>query len=312
MVIDPPLRRIFEALAEGRPAPPDDLLERRRQADATMMLAWTGPEPGVTTSDHVVPGTGGAVAVRVARPAAVGSPAPAFLFVHGGGWFQGNLDTAPVESGPMASAVPCVVVSVGYRLAPEHPFPTPLEDCVAAYRWLLDEADALGVDRSRIAVGGTSAGGNLAAALCLVARAEGLPQPVAQLLDCPALDLTMASPSIHDPALQIGLTGADAAGFARQYLAGHDPADPLASPLLAEDLSGLAPALVTTAEHDPVRDDGERYVARLHEAEVPAAGTRVLGHPHGGWVVPITVTFTLVHELRAAALRRAFAGTLVP
>lgn len=314
MHLDPPLRRVFEALGAERPAEPVDLLERRRQADATMLLASTGPEPGVVVSDHAVPVEGGEITVRVSRPETVSgtAAAPAFVFVHGGGWFQGNLDTAPVECGPMASAVPCVVVSVGYRLAPEHPYPTPLEDCVAAYAWVLEHSGELGIDAGRVAVGGTSAGANLTAALCLAVCDRGLPLPVAQLLDCPALDLTMSSASLRAPDLQAGLTGDAVAEFAGMYLAGHDPTDPLASPLLAPDLSGLPPAVITTAEHDPVRDDGERYLARLHDADVPAMGVRVMAHPHGGWVVPITVTHVMVNELRAAALRRAFAGTLDP
>lgn len=316
MALDPPLRRIFEHLAAAPAAPPGDLLEQRRLADTTMLLASTGPEAGVEVSDHTVVVSGGAITVRVTRPVAVaagGVPAPAYLFVHGGGWFQGNLDTAEVECGPMASTVPCVVVSVGYRLAPEHPFPVPVEDCVAAYRWLLDQAGALGVDPARIAVGGTSAGGNLAVALCLAARDRGLPAPCLQLLDVPCLDLTLASPSMRDPGCQAGLTGDAVAEFAARYV--PDPAqrtDPLASPLLAADLSGLPPAVVVVAELDPVRDDGERYLERLHEADVPAMGIRVLSHPHGGWIIPVSPTWRLMGDLRAAAVRRAFDGTLVP
>jgi acetyl esterase len=313
--LDPPLRAILEAFGRAQPTPPDDLDERRRQADATMLLASTGPEDGVTVADHAVPVTGGEISVRVSTPDHGGDRGtqPALLFLHGGGWFQGNLDTAAVECGPLASTVPCVVVSVGYRLAPEHPFPTPLDDCLAAYRWLLGHTGELGVDRSRIAVGGTSAGANLAAALCLAARDRGLPRPCLQLLDVPALDLTLSSPSIGDGDNQVGLTSDIVTTYVGFYV--PDPtqrSDPLASPLLADDLAGLPPAVIVVAEHDPVRDDGERYLQRLHAAGVPAAAVRVLAHPHGGWVVPVTATHGLVLDLRAAALRRAFAGTLVP
>jgi acetyl esterase len=324
--IDPPLRAILEAVARSRPDAPAspgtadpadladaaDLAERRRQADATMLLASTGPESGVSSTDHRVRVPGGEIAVRVTVPHGVG-PHPAVLFLHGGGWFQGNLDTAAVESGPLASAVPCAVVAVDYRLAPEHPFPTPLEDCVAAYRWLLATADELGVDRSRIAVAGTSAGANLAAALCLAARDRGLARPRLQMLEVPALDLTLSSPSIHAADTQAGLTGAMVTEFSGFYLPDQDQrTDPLASPLLAPDLSGLPPAVIVVAEHDPVRDDGERYLARLHEAGVPATAVRVLAHPHGGWVVPVTITHGLVLDMRVAALRRTFGGTLAP
>lgn len=328
MSFDPPLQALFDALraAEGaggaptepaepaEPVEPVDIATERAQADATMVLIRPPVPEGVEVSEHDVPVDDGAASIRVRihRPAGLPAAAPTVVFIHGGGWMQGNLDTAEVESGPIATAVPCMVVSVGYRLAPEHPFPTPLEDCVAAYRWVHDNASALGVDPARVAVAGGSAGGNLAAAVCLAARDRELPMPVVQLLDVPALDLTLSSPSIHDPDAQAGLTGAAVKRYAQQYLAGHPATDPLASPLLATDLSGLPPAVVLVAEHDPVRDDGERWVRALHAAGVAASGYRVLTHFHGGWFIPFTVTSRLAQDLRAAALRRAFDGTLVP
>ena len=135
--IDPPVRLLFEAMAGAAPAaPPADLDERRAAANATMLLIHPGPEPDVVVTDHEVAVSGGQIRVRVHRPASATGPGPTLFFIHGGGWFQGNLDTAEVECGPMASAVPCTVVSVDYRLAPEHPFPVPLEDCLAAYSWM--------------------------------------------------------------------------------------------------------------------------------------------------------------------------------
>jgi acetyl esterase len=317
--IDPPVRRLFEAMAAaGLPEPPTDLDERRAQANATMLLVHPGPEPDVKVVDHEVAVAGGTIQVRVTRPDRIEGPAPTLFFLHGGGWFQGNLDTAEVECGPVASAVPCTVVSVAYRLAPEHPFPTGLEDCLAAYEWLLANAHDLGVDGARVAIGGTSAGANLAAAVCLAARDRGLPLPVAQLLDVPALDLTLASPSMDEVADGAGLTKAAVAEYVGWYAHGQagsggtDPAHPLMSPLHAEDLSGLPPALITVAEHDPVRDDGERYLARLHQAGGTGFAVRVLAHIHGSWIIPITTTHRLVHDLKVASLRRAFDGTLVP
>ena len=317
--IDPPVQRLFAAMAEAAPAaPPADLDERRHLANATMLLIHPGPELDVTVTDHEVPVEGGTIGVRVTRPDAVPTPAPTLFFIHGGGWFQGNLDTAEVECGLQASEVPCTIVSVDYRLAPEHPFPTPLEDCVAAYRWMLDRADELGVDTSRIVVGGTSAGGNLTAALCLALRDRDLPLPVAQLLDVPCLDLTLASPSIEENGEGAGLTKGDVAQYVQWYChglagtGGTDPTEPLVSPLHAADLSGLPPAVIMVAEHDPVRDDGERYLAALHAAGVPAVAVRVVSHLHGSWIIPITTTNRLVHDLKLATLRRAFDGTLVP
>ncbi len=316
--VDPPVQRLFEAMAASAVERPADLDERRRSANATMLLIHPGPEPDVTVNDHEVEVEGGRILVRVTRPDALTGPAPTLFFIHGGGWFQGNLDTAEVECGLRASEVPCQIASVDYRLAPEHPFPTPLEDCVAAYRWMLDRADDLGVDLARVAVGGTSAGGNLGAALCLALRDRGLPLPIVQLLDVPCLDLTMASPSMSEDAEGAGLTAADVRQYVEWYChglagsGGTDPTEPLVSPLHAADLSGLPPAVITVAEHDPVRDDGERYLAALHGAGVPGIAIRVLAHIHGSWIIPITITHRLVHDLKLATVRRAFDGTLVP
>lgn len=314
MPLDPPLQRLVDAAATAPTAiPPTDLNERRARANATMLLAHTGPQPGVVVEEHTVAVDGGAICVRTCRPHALVAPTPAFFFIHGGGWFQGNLDTAEVECGPMASLVPCIVTSVEYRLAPEHKFPTPLDDCVAAYQWLHANARDLGIDADKVAVGGTSAGGNLAAALCIAARDRGLPMPVAQLLDAPCLDFTLASASVREHGQSGGLDEAAVREYVGFYV--RDESDltaPLASPLHCDDLSGLPPAVVVVAELDPVRDDGERYLTRLHHAGVPGAGFRVQAQFHGGWIVPVTTTWRLVGDLRAAALRRAFDGSLVP
>lgn len=311
MHLDPPLVQLFTMLAGAATAESatTDLASRRAMADSTMLLAATGRGEGVEATDHQIDVEGGQITVRILRPAGLVAPAPTFFFIHGGGWFQGNLDTGEVECGPMAAMVPCIVVSVEYRLAPEHRFPVPLLDCAAAYRWMLENAAELGIDADRIAVGGTSAGGNLAAALCLVLRDEGVSTPCLQLLEAPALDLTTMTQESDVPGL-------DAAGFNEYrdfYLGAEgDGRDPLASPMFAADLSGLPPAVVIVAEHDPLRDQGERYLERLHDAGVPGSGMRILAHVHGTWVIPATSTFVLVAELRAAALRRALAGTLVP
>lgn len=311
-VVDGQVAALLAGLAEGRDGapPPATLDEERAAADATMLLIRRPVPDHVAVADHDVAVAGGTIRVRTHRPAADG-PLPGYLFVHGGGWFQGTLDTAEVECGPVAETVPAVVCSVGYRLAPEHPFPTPLDDVVAAYEWFLAHAAELGVDPARIAVGGTSAGGNLAAALCLVVRDRGLPRPLFQWLEVPALDHSMSSPSMAEVGEGMGLTREAVRTYRDRYL--PDPADrtdPRASPLLAEDLAGLPPACVLTAELDPVRDDGERYVRCLHEAGVPATGLRVLGHPHGTWIIPVSTTWRLLEELRTSTLRLAFAGAL--
>lgn len=310
---DPPLVALFEAMRGDDPAPKiEDLDERRAAANTTFMLIHKGPEPGVRVVDHTIAVDGGEIQIRVSTPEDSTNVSSCLFFVHGGGWFQGNLDTAEVECGPMASSVGCTVVSVDYRLAPENPFPIPLDDCVAAYEWVLDHADELGIDQDNIVMSGTSAGANLVAALCLVARDKGLPLPRAQILIVPGLDLTCGSPSMESKGANAGLT-AEEVGELAGFYAGDTPRDhPLVSPLHHPDLSGLPPAVIFVAEHDPVRDDGERYLARLHDAGVPAAGIRVLSHFHGSWVIPITATHNLMHDFQVAALRRAFAGTLLP
>lgn len=311
MHVDPPLAALFTGLAASAPAErPADLDERRALANGTMKLLRL-PEPGTVTTSHELAVEGGTIGLRVIRPAG-DEVLPGLLFVHGGGWFQGDLDTSEVESGHFATAVGCVVVHVDYRLAPEHPFPTPLEDVVAAWSWLHASASSLGIDTSHVAVAGASAGGNLAAAVCLVARERGLPMPVAQLLDVPATDLTLQSPSLTELGDGAGLTTTDIKQFAAWYCGDTAPDHPWVSPLLASDLSGLPPAVVIVAEHDPIRDDGERYVAALQSAGVPAVGLRVLTHVHGSWIVPVTATAGIVQALRVDALRRAFAGTLAP
>lgn len=311
--LDPPLAALAVALEEHRPPDgPRTIEHQRTEGEATMLLIRRPLDPRLEVTDHEIAVAGGTIPVRVTRPRAAVGTLAAYVYAHGGGWCTGTLDTGEVECGPVAGTVGCVVVSIGYRRAPEHPFPTPLEDCVAAYRWVHQHAASLGIDSERVAVGGTSAGANLAAALCLVARDRGLPMPCLQVLESPCLDLTLPHPSITAMGDGFGLTRDDIRRFVDVYLAGQDPTQPYASPALAEDHEGLAPIVVLTAELDPLRDDGEAYLAALRYAGVPGAGFRVAGHLHGSWIIPFTVTSGLVDDLRTAALRRAFAGTLDP
>lgn len=197
-------------------------------------------------------------AVRVYRPA---SPCAVLVYLHGGGWVQGDRDTHDGLCRRLAGEAGRLVVSVDYRLAPEHPFPAAVHDAVAAVRW----ARALG---ARIEVGGDSAGGNLAAAACIALRDAGEELPALQLLLYPGLDQTRALPSHRTFATGFLLTAHDIDWFQAHYAA--PPLDPLASPLLAASHAGLPPAIVTTAGFDPLRDEGEAYVARLRAAGISA------------------------------------------
>jgi acetyl esterase len=215
---------------------------------------------------------------------------PGLIFIHGGGWWLGTLDDGDAYCRQRATGLDCVVMAIDYRLAPEHPFPLPLDDCWAATQWIFEHADELGVDPSRVAISGGSAGANLAAAVTLLAREHGGAPFVAQLLEVPATDLTMevGRGSIEEFAEGFVLSKADLIECAEFYLGGHDPRDPLASPYFA-DLHDLPPALVMTCECDPVRDDGEAYAGRLAEAGVPTVMRRWEGMVHGSAELAVIV-----------------------
>ena len=236
-------------------------------------------------ADYRIPVAGGDILARAYTPAASG-PLPGLLHFHGGAWVMGSIGWPTFQSfaRDVAEGVPCVVLDVEYRLAPEHRFPTGLEDCYASLRWLAEHADELGVDPRRIAVGGDSAGANLAAAVCLMSRDRGGPQLVGQLLESPAPDHAHLEnySSARAFATGYGLDTEDLVLGRGAYYA--DPADALdqyASPLLADGLSGLPRAHVMTAEFDPLRDGGEAYGGRLLQAGVPAVVSRHPGHIHG-------------------------------
>ncbi len=270
MPLDPQCQAIADAAnaAGGGPFAGDDHLEQRRLYAASTEVYRTPSPPLAGVRDVAVPARGGPVPARLYVPEGEG-PHPGLVFLHGGGWVLGDLETHDHVCRDLAHQAGCVVLSVDYRLAPEHPFPAGLEDSVDALRWLRDEATGLGVDAARIAIGGDSAGGNLAAAACLVLRDAGGPQPVAQLLIYPAVDFRADTPSMHRLAEGHLLTRAAVATFAGLYLGeGGDVTDPLASPLLAGDHAGLPPAFVQTAEYDPLGDEGRLY----HEALLAAGG----------------------------------------
>jgi acetyl esterase len=256
--------------------------------------------PGAATPDPAAPGPPPGLRLRVYRPAGTG-PWPVLVYFFGGGWSLGTLDTCDAICRMLTNAARCVTVSVGYRLAPEHKFPAAVEDCYAGAAWAASHAEELGGDPARLAVGGDSSGGNLAAAVALMARERGGPAIAHQLLVYPNTDYQAVTPSMRDISDEYFFNPASVRWYWGLYLATpQDGANPLASPLRAGDLSGLPAATVITAEYDPLRDEGELYAKRLGEAGVPVKTLRYDGMIHG--------FFTMVGDLdtaRAAVLDAA-------
>lgn len=225
---------------------------------------------------------GGSIDLLIYRPFGEGLH-PVHVLIHGGGWVTGSIDDVWMESFARARCVEahCVVVSVNYRKAPEHKFPTPLNDCYAALCWVRDQAQQLGVRLDRLTVGGQSAGANLAAALCLKVRDEGGPSIALQILEIPSLDLSFSLPSQTRHATGYLLTYADLLKYRGYYLrSSEDIENPYVSPLLAPDLTRLPPAHVMSAEYDPLCDDGSEYVKRLQAAGVAAQFSLQRDHTH--------------------------------
>ena len=272
MPLDPNLRKFLdEAAAADPPMPAVGQLTpgqaRELFGPATAQMAGT-PEPVAKVEDRQIPGPAGSLRVRVYTPQGK-APFPALVYFHGGGWVLCDVDTHDVPCRGLANRAGCVVVSVDYRLAPEHKFPAAPEDCYAATRWVAENATTIGADPARIAVGGDSAGGNLAAVVSLMARDRGGPPLVYQLLVYPVTNHDYNTLSYRENGEGHFLTTEMMVWFWNHYLNhADDGRHPHASPLRAPDLRGLPPAMVITAEYDPLRDEGQAYAARLREAGV--------------------------------------------
>jgi acetyl esterase/lipase len=246
----------------------DPVTFRKQSAAALAMMPVTTPLPKV--SDRGIPGPAGEIPVRVYHPS-VDPGLPVTVFCHGGGFVVGDLDSHDALCRTTAKESGSIVVSVDYRLSPEHPFPAALEDGFAAYAWVREHAGELGGDPARIALAGDSAGASISAAVCLMARDRGLPQPVLQLLWYPATGLD-ATPS-RTRFAAAPMLGAEAMGFfGRHHFAAISRQDaiPYGAVSLAGDLSGLAPAYVLVAGNDPLLDEGTAYARQLRDAGVPA------------------------------------------
>ncbi len=268
--LDPRLQYLA---AQNRSAPPMSMFtpdEARRGGAATLALVAGGLEPGVGFEAVSIDGPGGTIPARLYRPVVQDAQAPLMVFAHFGGGVIGDLETCHAFCSILAKTGRGPVLSVDYRLAPEHRFPAGLEDVLAAYRWGRDNAERFGAPAAQAAIGGDSMGGNFAAVVCQELKKAGEPQPVLQLLIYPWVDVACESASMSTYGDAFPLNRATLDWFAGHYLGpGDSPADPRLSPLRAKDFSGLAPAVVVSAGFDPLLDQGEAYARRLKEAGVP-------------------------------------------
>jgi acetyl esterase len=281
MPLDPEIEAMFfgETLDD---APAFSLGVAESRAAEYEFIELCGPaEPVASVADRSVPVAGGEIGVRVYTPEGTG-PFPCLVYFHGGGWVAGDLNTMDRPCRTFANGAGCVVVSVDYRCAPEHRFPTAADDSYAATKWVADNAAELGIDPARIALGGDSAGGNLTAVVSQMARDKGGPPIAFQLIIYPVIDFSFDTASYRELTDGYGLTQPMMEWFWEQYLA--DPADganAYASPIRATSLAGLPPAAVLVAGFDPLRDEGIAYGDALRAAGVPVAATCFDDMVHG-------------------------------
>ena len=311
MPLAPNAAALLQQMEEAGMPPLNEMSPEDARVAAQGFLELAGPPEDVADVDNrTIPGPGGDVPVRIYTPAgADDEPLPCLVYLHGGGWVLGDLETYDPICRILANRSGYKVVSVDYPLAPEHKFPGPLDACYAATEWVAANAASIGVDADRLAIGGDSAGGNLSAAVALRARDENGPALRMQVLVYPVTDHDFGTASYDDNADGYLLTQDMMRWFWDHYLVDESQGeDPLASPLRASDLSGLPPAYVITAEFDPLRDEGEAFAERLREAGVAVTHERYDGHIHGFFQMPAAFpTATTAAEDVATALQAAMA-----
>jgi len=289
MQLDPQMKALLDqaAAAGGKPFHAGTPREARAGINALISLVAGPPEHVAKVEDRKIPGPGGEIPVRIYTPAG-GAPMGALVYFHGGGWVGGDIASHDVLCRSLANGAGCVTISVDYRLAPEHKFPAAAEDSYAATKWVADNAATLGVDAKRIAVGGDSAGGNLAAVVAQMARDRNGPHVAFQLLIYPATDWAHESASqrefVEDGYI---LSRADMVWFYGHYMkADSDRTNPYLSPACAKSLAGLPAAYLMTCEVDPLRDEGEAYADALRKAGVKVKSKRYPGVCHGFVMMP--------------------------
>ncbi|GAA4672761.1 alpha/beta hydrolase [Pseudonocardia yuanmonensis] len=281
-VLDPQVKALLEQLAEAGQPPFEHMTVPQARRAAWAFADLQGPAPDVGEVQHrFIPGPTADLPARIYRPAG-DRPRPAIVYFHGSGWVILNIEICDPSMRALANDTDCIVVAVNYQKAPEHKFPVPFNDAWATTCWVAEHAEELGIDPARIAVGGDSAGGNLAAAVALKARDQGGPPLAYQLLVYPATDHDVDKPSAVQNAEGYLLQRESMRWFWGHYLDGAtDEPDWRASPLRAGTLADLPPALVVTAEFDPLRDDGRLYADRLRAEGVKVTYSEYRGMIHG-------------------------------
>ena len=312
MPVDPQIRKVIDALAASDFGPVCELTpaEARAQYDRMVRARGIAPARVGAVENRMARGIAGDLPVRIYRPGPDAGSLPVFVYFHGGGHVIGNLDTHDAVARNLCNDAGCVVVSVDYRLAPEHKFPAAAEDAFAAVQWCAAHAAEIGVDPGRLAIGGDSAGGNLAAVAALMARNAGGPAVRLQVLVYPVTDYACDTGSYRTYAQGYGtLEAASMRWFRDHYLSGEpDRLDWRAAPLRAGDLSGLPPALVLTAQCDVLLDEGEAYAQRLRAAGVEVEYHECRGMIHGFFTMaPMIDGAVRAQKLVCDAMARAFA-----
>jgi acetyl esterase len=286
VTLDPDAAAVFKAFQEAGRPPYESVSPAEARELYLKGRAVANPEPPELDSvkELSIPSPNGSIPARIYTPKKTRQAnglAPCLVFFHGGGWVIGDLDSHDVVCRKLADEGELVVISIDYRRAPEHKFPAALDDSIEATKWIAANAKQLGVDASRLTVGGDSAGGNLATVVAISARDGNGPRIAGQVLIYPATDFAMTHPSHSDPETSILLTHSVIKWFKNHYLGGADIHDWRASPARATTLAGLPPAYVLTAGGDPLRDEGDEYARNLKQAGVPVTYRHFAGQFHG-------------------------------
>jgi acetyl esterase/lipase len=306
-VLDIHAKKILDAMAMTGPGSVSDLTPQQMRDAFSRLAKWVDvkDEPVEHVQDGTLPGPGGELRFRIYH-ASHADPSPALIYFHGGGCVFGSIETHDGICRLLAGGSDCAVISVDYRRAPEHRFPAAVDDAYAATTWVIEHAAGLGVDPNRIAVGGDSAGGGLAAAVCQMARRRGLPLAL-QVLFCPVMDMSAETPSRRALATGYFLDQATIDWMLKHYCPpAVDLKDPRLSPALASDLTGLPPAHIHTAEFDPLRDEGEAYATALQGAGVAVQYTCHAGMIHHFYGMAGAIPYArLAMKAAGSALRSA-------